>query len=192
MSEEAIPVKRIGDFFTCPRIVYFKEVLGYEEITTALMEEGREVHGLEARRERRRKFSEIGPIARKWEGLLVQSDRLGLAGVVDLIVETPEGLAVVETKNSAGGRRPKPGHLYQAVAYAMLAEEVLGRPVRYVVLRYLKDGRAFKMRVTDEMRRHVLWALSRIRGILERNLPPPFRKRKLCASCGFKKVCRMV
>lgn len=192
MSEEPFPVKRIDDFFTCPRIVYFKEVLGYEERATALMEEGKLVHEKEARRERRRKLSELGPTGRKWTGLRVHSERLGLVGVVDLVVETREGLAVVETKGSAGGKRPKPGHLYQVVAYAMLAEEVLGRPVRWVVLRYLKDGRVFKVRVTEHMRKHVVWAVSRIRNIVESNLPPKYAKRRLCVSCGFRKVCRMV
>ena len=45
------------------------------------------------------------------ERACVQSDRLGLMGVADLVIETPERLAVIETKNSASGRRPKPGTL---------------------------------------------------------------------------------
>lgn len=192
MSEEPFPVKRIDDFFTCPRIVYFKEVLGYEERVTALMDEGKRVHEKEARRERRRKRSELGYIGRKWDGLYVYSDKLGLVGVVDLVVETEEGLAVVETKSSAGGRRPKPGHLYQAVAYAMLAEEALRMPVRWIILRYIKDGKVFKVRVTEGMKRHVVWAVSRIRGIVDGNILPRFVKRRLCSSCGFRKVCRMV
>lgn len=86
------------------------------------------------------------------ERACVQSDRLGLMGVVDLVIETPERLAVIETKNSASCQRPKPDHLYQAVAYAMLAEEALGRSVKWVVLRYLKDGKSFRFRVTEEIR----------------------------------------
>ena len=34
----------------------------------------------------------------------------------------------------------------------MLAEEALGRPVKWVVLRYLKDGKSFRFMVTEEIR----------------------------------------
>ncbi len=72
-------------------------------------------------------------IKAKWGKLHIASERLGLIGVVDEVVETEKGLAVVEMKRAKGPKKPSAGHVYQAAAYAMLAEEVIGRPVKRAI-----------------------------------------------------------
>jgi len=189
--EELIPVTWINKYHWCPRMVYFEAVMGYRERVTELMEQGKEEHGEEDRREKRRKtLDRRERVLRKWRRLEVASERLRMKGVVDLVVETDKGLCVVETKNAIAGRTYRRGHLYQAVAYAMLAEEVIKKPVKYVELRYLKDGKVFKMRVTEEMRRHVLWTVRKIEEMIEREEMPSRGIERLCRVCGYWRICR--
>jgi len=64
-------------------------------------------------------------IIQSWNNLNLTSERLGIYGKVDSIVKTRKGTFLIERKNSYGYKRPNREHLYQAVAYAMLAEDNL-------------------------------------------------------------------
>ena len=196
MSEDEavhlIPVTWIKQYHFCPRIVYFLGVLGYDERVTESMIEGREAHEVEDRRGTRRKTLGGGRRERvkaRWSKLHVASERLGIEGVVDEVVETEQGLAVVEVKWAKAPEKPPPGHIYQAAAYAMLAEEVIGRPVRRAVIRYALDGKSFDLPVTDAVRRHVLWTVSKIRSIVEGEKLPRAKPSRKCRSCGFARIC---
>lgn len=189
---ELIPVTWIKQYHFCPRIVYFIGVLGYDERVTESMIEGREVHEAEDERGARRKTlggERRERVKARWSKLHVASERLGLLGVVDEVVETERGLAVVETKWAKAPRRPPAGHVYQVAAYAMLAEEVIGRPVRRAVIRYALSGRSFEVPVTDAVRKHVLWTVSRIRAIVDGEKLPRSKPSAKCKNCGFAKVC---
>ena len=105
-------------------------------------------------------------VKKRWVGLRVVSERLGLSGVIDQVVELEIGLAVVESKYGAALKKPPKHHVYQAVAYAMLAEEVIGKPIRSTILQYLPKGKAFKLPVTDHIKRHVEWTVKQIRKIV--------------------------
>ncbi len=196
MSEDEslnlVPVTWVKQYHFCPRIVYFIGVLGFDERITESMIEGREEHVSEDEREARRKTLGGGrkeKVRARWSKLRIASERLGLFGIVDEVVETDKGLAVVEVKWAKAPKRPHPGHIYQAAAYAMLAEEEIRRPVRRAVMIYAKGKRSFEVEVTDDVRRHVLWTVRRIKRIVESELPPMSASPKRCANCGFLKVC---
>jgi len=192
-----IPVSLIKQYHFCPRIVYFTEVLGFKERRTESMERGHEEHERLAELDIRRKTL-FGHrrirILKRWTRLHVASERLGLVGTIDLVVLTEEGLAVVEYKRSSPPKRPPPGHIYQAAAYAMLAEEYFGAPVRRFYI-YYDDGRssrAFKLTLTRARRDHVLWTAKKIRAIIEdEELPRPVDKRR-CSGCGYYRLCKGV
>ena len=196
-EEQLLPVSLIKQYYFCPRIIYFTEVLGVRERITEDMISGREEHDRLASLDLRRKTL-LGrrkeKVIRHWVRLEVASERLGLTGVIDLVVLTEGGLAVVEYKRSRPPRRPPMGHICQAVAYAMLVEEHFKKPVRRFYIRY-DDGnsaRTFEFTLTKELRDHVMWAVERIRSIIRGEwLPRPERKEK-CVNCGYYRICRGV
>lgn len=156
------------------------------------MRMGSAEHGLEERRDKRRKLLDIDVSVReKFHRLHLRSDELGLEGVVDLLVEGSE-LVVVERKYAEAPRRPFKGHLYQVAAYAMLVEYALGRPVRRARIEYLKSRRSFEVEVDDHLRRHVLWTVRRIREIIDEGVDPGFAPRPGCGSCGYRRLCQQV
>lgn len=193
--QELIPVTWIKQFHYCPRIIYFIAVLGVEERTTESMIEGRETHRVEELKELRRKTlggARKVKVKKRWLKLKVTSERLGLIGVVDQIVDLNGELAVVEVKRGVSPRKPLKHHIYQTVAYAMLAEEVLNRPVRKIVIRYLPEDTSFTIPVTDSMRKHIEWTVKRIRRILKDEKPPTPHPSRRCHSCGWLWICRKV
>lgn len=196
MSEDEelhlIPVTWIKQYYFCPRIVYFLGVTSYRERLTESMVKGKEFHVDEERRSHRRKT--LGGERREaikscLTRLSVSSTRLGLYGTIDEVAETKNGLVVVENKLAKAPKKPPPGHVYQATAYAMLAEEALGKPVRKVLLRYLYDNKSIELPVTEDMKKHVLWVTSRIRLIVDNEKIPRAAGKGRCQNCGFRKTC---
>lgn len=57
----------------------------------------------------------------------LKSERLGLTGKLDLLIDSPQGLVPVDFKYTAGN--PHKNHLYQLSGYALLLEDSYGREV---------------------------------------------------------------
>jgi CRISPR-associated exonuclease Cas4 len=190
-----IPVTWIKQYHFCPRIVYYLGVSGFTERVTESMAEGGEFHFNEDRKFQRRKTlagERREKIRASWNRLHVVSEKLGLYGTIDEVAEVDDGLVVVENKLMKAPRKPYPGHVYQAVAYAMLAEENLHKPVRKVMVKYLRDGKSFEIPVTEDLRRHVLWTIAKIKSIIEGEKIPREASPKKCRNCGYRKVCKGV
>lgn len=191
--EGLIPVTWVKQFHYCPRIIYFIAVLGVNERTTESMIEGKEIHISEELKELRRKT--LGgdrkvKVKQRWAKLKVASERLGIIGVIDQIVEIDGELALVEIKHGSQPRKPQKHHIYQAVAYAMLAEEAIGRPVRKIILKYIPSGEIFTQLITDHMRNHVKWTVRQIKKIMKEEEIPDTKPNKRCSGCGWKWICR--
>jgi len=186
-----IPAAWIRQYYFCPRIIYFLGVLGYSERLTESMVEGKEFHSFEERKAKRRR-SVAGerrePVKSVWSKLSVVSEKLGLYGVIDEVYETENGLVIVENKFMKAPRKPYPGHVYQSVAYAMLAEERIGKIARKIIIKYLRDDKVFEIPLTEDLKRHVLWTISRIKSIIEGEKLPKGNPRR-CGNCGFTKIC---
>jgi CRISPR-associated exonuclease Cas4 len=188
-----IPVTWIKQYCFCPRIIYYLGALGFTERVTESMIEGKEFHSTEERKLRRRSTlagERKEKVKALWSRLHVVSERLGLYGTVDEIAEVNNGLVIVENKFMKSPKKPYPAHVYQAVAYAMLAEEVLHKPVRRIILKYLRDGKSFEIPITEDLKKHVLWIVSRIKSIINKEKIPREMNHKKCRNCGYKKVCK--
>ncbi len=180
----------IKQYHYCPRVVYFLMVQGVRERTTAYMEEGKEAQAKEESKDERRRtlFAERRvKVLESWHNLHLRSERLGIEGVADLVVRTPDGYLLVERKSVPLRGRPPPSHVYQAAAYAMLAEDNMGIIIRRIVLKYSNKTHEFAL--TEQMRRHVIWTIKQIKKIVDHEVLPPYRRRKQCPSCGYRWVC---
>jgi radical SAM protein with 4Fe4S-binding SPASM domain len=58
------------------------------------------------------------------------------------------------------------------------------------MVRYLRDGKSFEIPITEELRRHVLWTISKIKSIVEGEKIPREADQKKCRNCGYRKTCR--
>jgi CRISPR-associated exonuclease Cas4 len=94
----------------------------------------------------------------------------------------------VDFKDSAGPVGLN--HRYQLTAYALLAEEVYGRPVRRGFIYRIPLRRAVEVPVRPGMRRFVHLGLRAMRGMIASEaMPPPTRHRGRCTDCEFRRYC---
>lgn len=192
--EQLIPVTLIKEYHVCPRIVYFREVSKAPERTTESMEEGKEAHQKISYLEERRKTllaERKEEVLMRWDNVIAKSSSLGIFGIVDCVIKTKTGYHLIEHKTGASPKKPKENHIYQAVAYAMLAEETLSLVIRDIIIDYQRNRKKFVVPLNEQIRNHVKWTIKQIRKIIDEEYLPPFRLKKYCKVCGYRWICSM-
>jgi CRISPR-associated exonuclease Cas4 len=182
-------VNDLKQFEYCPRIVFYDKVMPVDRKSTIKMERGKEVElrldALEARRTLRRYRLSAGE--RRYHAWLT-SQRLGLTGKLDLLIDTPDACYPVDFKHAKG--RPRRNHLIQLGAYALLAEDVLQKPAPAAFIYFAPTNQLVRLRVTDRLKDLVRARLGEIRAMIrEQMLPEPTPVRARCEECEFRNYC---
>ena len=179
-------VKQLG---YCARIVYFGYLLGGRRPTTFKMDEGIRAHEEESKRELRRSLRAYGlEEAERRFDVPLRSERLGLAGRLDMVLLGEDEVIPVDFKH--GTAPPGRNHRYQLTAYALLVEEVWGKPVRRGFIGLIPLKKAVLIPITATMREEVRRNIAQIRQMIAREqMPPPTRMRGRCHDCEFRPWC---
>lgn len=185
-----LTVSDVKQYPYCPRIVYYTYLLPLRaRPTTYKMAEGKLEHDRTTELEERRSLRAYGLTegVRHFDVALA-SERLGLRGRLDMVIETSSEVIPVDFKNSEG--KVGLNHKYQLTAYALLVEEAWGRPVRRGFIYLVPQKRAQEVRITSNMRGWVHKALREIRETLAREATPaPTRVCSRCTDCEFRNLC---
>mgnify|MGYP001573389811 FL=1 len=186
-----IPLKvtDLKQYAYCPRIVFYEYVMPVEKKTTFKMEYGKqaeaELDELEKRRTLKRYGLDLGKrVFHKW----VRSERLGLTGMLDLLIQTDAALYPVDFKYSMG--RPQKNHLYQITGYALILEDIYGTRVTDGFVYLIPQKRIVRIEITDGLKAEVLAMLDQIRQMIAQEAMPdstPYRNR--CAECEYRNYC---
>jgi CRISPR-associated exonuclease Cas4 len=190
MPEQGLKVSDLKQYHYCPRVVYYQYVLPVSSALTYKMEKGKaaqyEIESVEARRKLNRYGLENGKrLFNPW----LSSDRLGLSGKLDLLIETVDHLYPVDFKFSKG--RPYKNHVYQLGGYALLVEERWGKPAinGFVYLIPQKDVVVFDL--TSDLKKECLDGLEAIRKMIkEEKFPEPASPKSKCLDCEYQNYCR--
>ncbi|MEW6664418.1 MAG: CRISPR-associated protein Cas4 [Thermodesulfobacteriota bacterium] len=190
MAEPALRVSDLKQYHYCPRVVYYQYVLPVDRAVTYKMEKGKaaqeELETLEARRKLNAYGLEGG---KRTFNLWIKSDRLGLSGTLDLLIESAGGAYPVDFKYTK--ERPQENHVYQLGGYALLLEERLGMPVSrgFVYLIPQKDVVVFEM--NDDLKQKCVSTLGAIRAMIkEERFPDAPPNRTKCVDCEYQNYCR--
>lgn len=210
-----LTVSDVKQYPYCARIVYYSYLLPLRaRPTTFKMAEGKLEHERITELEERRSLRAYGLLegARSFD-VAVSSERLGLRGRLDMVIEAPGEIIPVDFKNSGG--KVGLNHKYQLTAYALLVEDAFAqglvpgpdrggvsttaprlsvparsRPVRRGFIYLAPQKRAEEVRITSNMRGWVKKALREIREMLATETrPEPTRIRARCKDCEFKTLC---
>jgi CRISPR-associated exonuclease Cas4 len=194
-EEAPLMVTDLKQWIYCRRILYYLTCLPDVRPTTYLMEVGRQEGELEESRELRRAFSRYGlENGRKEFRLHLSSARLGLRGVVDMVIwldeEQPPEVIPVDFKFS----RTVGAHVQlQLAAYALLLEEASGRPARRGFIYQIPLRKAVEVSFSAALRRKLEKTLHEMRQVMQgEQLPPPARKYAQCVVCEFRRFCNDV
>jgi CRISPR-associated exonuclease Cas4 len=160
-----------------------------EKKATWKMEQGKIEEAEIDRLEKRRKLSgyRLAEGERRFHFRL-SSARLGLAGKLDLLIESPGGLFPVDFKWTTG--RPHRNHIFQLCAYALLLEDYFRRPVARGFVYLIPQSDAVVFDLTAELKDETRAMLAEIRRMIEQeDMPPPTPVRNRCTDCEYRNFC---
>lgn len=184
-----LTVGELKQFIYCPRIYYFMTVQPLHPPATHLMQRGHELQGEFERLEPRRVLSRYGmQEAQRHFSLSLSDPELDIAGQLDLLLESPEKLAVVEFK--ASDRAMSENHRFQLTAYALLAERHFHKPCPTAFAVFVDRKEIEELPITEELRKAVRTALCQMRTVLKtQEFPSPTPVRARCTNCEFQHFC---
>ncbi len=122
------------------------------------------------------------------EAPLLRSEKYGLTGRPDYVIEANGELIPVEIKTGRKPRGPLFSHVLQVAAYGLIVEDVMGKPVSHGVLRY--GDEEHEIELDQDLRNLVLSKLEEMRkkeltGKVHRNHNRPGK----CRSCSRRDLC---
>lgn len=129
--------------------------------------------------------------ARDKRAPLFRSERYGLQGRPDYVVQEGRHHIPVEVKSGDAPAVPYDSHRMQLAAYCLLVEEATGKAPPYGVIRY--DDRSVRVPYDAALRGELLATIDEMRRHLRAGEPPPpipFPAR--CAHCGYIHTCQSV
>ena len=182
-------VTDVRQYLYCPRLLHFRLSQPLKHRTSYKMEEGILMHQRAGELERRRSLKAYGLTDGKRRfNLELASERLGLRGKLDMLIEREFESTPVEFKHAHDGDQTN--HRYQLTLYALMVDELGLKPVRRGFLFYLLDGVAREVVVTEGMRRYVTRTLREMRAMAGNDLMPAGTLRLgRCSPCEYLRFC---
>lgn len=187
-GEEQVTITLLKQYIYCPRVVYYETCTPGVRPRTYKMQAGNDAHDRERERAARRTLTayQIPEGERRFD-LRVTSSRLGLTGIIDEIILTPDEAIVVDYK-LAGWTGDN--HLIQIGAYSLMVEEAFQLPVRHGFIYLMKPRRFENVVIDGPLRNSVMETLQNIQNIRHNEyMPPPVDQPNKCASCEFRRFC---
>ena len=185
----ALRVNDIKQYAYCPRVVFYQYSMPVEKKATWKMEQGKIEEAEIDRLEQRRKLTgyRLAEGERRFHFWL-SSKRLALAGKLDLLIDSPEGLFPVDYKWTTG--RPHSNHIFQLCGYALLVEDHFCKPVSKGFVYLIPQSDAVVFDLTAELKEQTEAALAEIRRMIKtEQMPPPTPVRNRCTDCEYRNFC---
>lgn len=190
-----LPVRRLHNYVYCPRLFYFQWV---ENI---FQENADTVSGSHAHRNvdapsKLDNPQQMGlPEGARLRSLRMESESLGLVGVVDVVEGGPDGAEVIDYKkgsarrNSEGERVAKEPDAIQVAAYALMLREQ-GVNVARGSIYYASDKRRVPVELSDDLFTQVHKSISEARAVAASGrCPPPLKNDARCLYCSAYPIC---
>ncbi|MGN0916522.1 MAG: CRISPR-associated protein Cas4 [Succinivibrio sp.] len=193
MKQFSIPVSMLRQYCFCPRIPYYyliRQIRTHEQPWLTL---GTDEHKRQEQLIKRRNLSKFGISSdQKWiikNNVELYSEKYGLHGICDAVVETEKGIFLLEFKNS-NSISMNFGAQIQLVAYSMIYEEMMNNKVNFGFILYGSKAKTFELKITNEMKEKVIQTRDEILDIADKgNLPNSPASEKKCSQCEYFNYC---
>ncbi|MCI0541266.1 MAG: CRISPR-associated endonuclease Cas1 [Verrucomicrobiales bacterium] len=194
-AQPPMPVRRLHNFIYCPRLFYFQwvENIFQENADTVA---GSHVHRNVDAPSKLEDPKELGlPEGAKLRSLRLESESLGLIGVVDIVEGGPDGAEIIDYKKGSarrdaeGDRVAKEPDAMQVAAHALLLREHGINAVRGAIY-YAADKRRVPVEFSEELFAKVRRAIEEARAIARSgSCPPPLKNDARCLYCSAYPIC---
>ncbi|MCB1174404.1 MAG: CRISPR-associated protein Cas4 [Leptospiraceae bacterium] len=186
----SIPAAMLRQFAFCPRIVYYRLILGQRPRHTIWMQQGLDhQEHLDRLLQRRRlgRFSMEG--AQLLQNYALSSENWGVHGMVDTLLVNDIEVVPLEIKlgRANGGR----GHRLQLLAYGLMAAEQMRKDFRQAFLLYGAKGNQVQPIVNvEKSRRQLKQVIAAIQDMETDMLKPDSAATaQQCAQCEHIREC---
>jgi CRISPR-associated protein Cas1 len=194
-SQPPLPVRRLHNFIYCPRLFYFQwvENIFQENADTVA---GSHVHRNVDAPSKLDDPKELGlPEGAKLRSLRLESESLGLIGVVDIVEGGPDGAEIIDYKRGSarrgaeGERVAKEPDAMQVAAHALLLREHGVNAVRGAIY-YAADKRRVPVDFSEELFEKVRNSITEARNVAASGkCPPPLKNDVRCLYCSAYPIC---
>ncbi len=194
-SQPPLPVRRLHNFIYCPRLFYFQWVENiFQESADTVA--GSHVHRNVDAPSKLDDPKELGlPEGAKLRSLRLESEALGLIGVVDIVEGGPDGAEIIDYKRGSarrgaeGEREAKEPDAMQVAAHALLLREHGVNAVRGAIY-YAADKRRMPVEFSEELFEKVRKAITDAKRIASSgSCPPPLKNDARCLYCSAYPIC---
>lgn len=188
----------LKQYIFCPRIIYFYYCWPDVRPTTYKMEAGLAAQDEEEVRAARRSLRVYGLKRGEIESnVYAESERLGLKGVVDLVIKTDDNALVepelIPVDYKLSSRRPGFHFKLQLVAYGLLLQEHYQLPARRGFLYAIPHRKAVEVTFTPTLQTKLSQAMLEMQEIAAKEfMPTPTKQRAKCEVCEFRRFCNDV
>jgi CRISPR-associated protein Cas1 len=194
-AQPCMGVRNLHNFIYCPRLFYFQWVENIFQDNADTVA-GSHVHRNVDAPSRLEDPKELGlPEGSKLRSLRLESESLGLVGVVDIVEGGPDGAEIIDYKKGSarrdaeGERVAKEPDAIQVAAHALLLREQGVKPVRGAIY-YAADKRRVPVELTEELSCKVRKAIEDARAVAAGGkCPPPLKNDARCLYCSAYPVC---
>ncbi len=194
-----MPVRRLNNYVYCPRLFY------YQWVENIFQESSDTVAGSHAHRnvdapsrydeEKQKALADNLPEGARLRSLRIESESLGLVGVIDLIEGGLEGALILDykngsaRKNSQGEREARDPEAFQVAAYALLLREQ-GVNVSGAAIYYAAEKRRVTVELTEDLITRTKQAIVDARALATSGrCPPPLKNDPRCLGCSAYPIC---
>jgi CRISPR-associated protein Cas1 len=194
-AQPPLPVRRLHNFIYCPRLFYFQwvENIFQENADTVA---GSHVHRNVDAPSKLNDPKDLGlPEGSKLRSLRLESESLGLIGVVDIVEGGPDGAEIIDYKKGSarrdaeGDRVAKEPDAMQVAAHALLLREHGVNAIRGAIY-YAADKRRVPVEFSEELFSKVRKAIDDARAVAASGkCPPPLKNDARCLYCSAYPIC---
>lgn len=198
-SQPVMPVRRLNNYVYCPRLFYFQWVENIFQESADTVAGSTTHRNVDAPskldEEKAKALGENIPEGAKLRSLRLESETLGIVGMMDLVEGGPDGAEIVDYKkgsarrNSEGEREAREPESIQVGAYALLLQEQ-GVKVSGAVIYYAADKRRVPVELTEELLTKTRQAIADAKALATSgHCPPPLKNDARCLGCSAYPIC---
>ena len=198
-SQPVMPVRRLNNYVYCPRLFYFQWVENIFQESADTVAGSTTHRNVDAPskldEEKAKALGENIPEGAKLRSLRLESETLGIVGMMDLVEGGPDGAEIVDYKkgsarrNSEGEREAREPESIQVGAYALLLQEH-GVKVSGAVIYYAADKRRVPVELTEELLTKTKQAIADAKALAASgHCPPPLKNDARCLGCSAYPIC---
>lgn len=194
-AQPIMGVRNLHNYIYCPRLFYFQWVENvFQENADTVA--GTLVHRNVDEPSKLEDPKELGLAeGTKLRSLRLESEELGLVGVMDIVEGGPDGAEIIDYKKGSarrsaeGERTAKEPDAIQIAAHALLLREH-GVKVAGGAVYYAADKRRVPVELSEELLERVRQAVGEARAVAASGkCPPPLKNDPRCLYCSAYPVC---